>query len=80
MLKSLSSGKVNLLASAHAFSAKNVSTLTPSTCAESLFRSASESRKVHISAVHVPLNAPGRNASTTGPFFTTSLSVTDSRS
>ena len=52
----------------------------PSTVADSLSSSAAESRNVHISVVHVPLNAAGMNASTTGPFFNSSLSVTGSRS
>src|SRR3954463_12663063 len=38
------------------------------------------SRKVHSSLVHTLLNAPGRNARTTGPFFTSSLRRTVSRS
>src|SRR4051812_39067221 len=42
---------------------------------ESLF-----SRKVHSSLVQTLLNAPGRNARTTGPFFTSSLRRTVSRS
>ena len=61
-------------------SAKNVSTVMPSTVADTLSRSDAESRNVHISVVQVPLNAAGMNARTTGPFFNCSLSVTGSRS
>ena len=79
LLKSLSSVSVSFSAFFHAPSAKNVSTVMPSTLAEPS-RSDALSRKVHISAVHVPLNAAGMNARTTGPFFNSSLSVTGSRS
>src|SRR5690349_14951586 len=48
--------------------------------AETALRSVSESRNVHISCVHVPLNAAGKNARTTGPFFSSSLRVTGVRS
>src|SRR5688572_21908205 len=51
----------------------------PSTCALTLFKSAAESRNVHISCWQVPLKAAGKNASTTGPFFSSWLSVTSSR-
>ena len=80
LLKSLSSGKFNFCSSPHAFSAKNVSTLTPSTLALTLFSALAESRNVHISCWQVPLNAAGKNARTTGPFLSSSLSVTGSRS
>src|SRR5471030_317955 len=80
LLKSLKRGKLKCCASVQAFSAKNVSTLTPSTRADERFSSAIESRRVHISVVHVPLNAAGTNASTTGPCVSSSLSVTGWRS
>ena len=80
LLKSLSSGNLSFCWSPHAFSAKNVSMLTPSTVPDTLFSSAIESRNVHISFVHTPLKAAGKNARTTGPFLICSLSVTCSRS
>ena len=80
LLKSLSSGKFSFSASFHAFSAKNVSTLTPRTFAPTLFRSDAESRNLHISVVHTLLNAAGKKARTTGPLFSCSLSFTGSRS
>src|SRR5678815_1542722 len=80
LLKSLRSGKFNDWASLHAFSAKNVSTLTPSTVASSLPNSDDELLNVHISVVQTLLNAAGKKASTTGPFLSCSLKVTGSRS
>ncbi len=60
-------------------SVKKVSTLMPNTCALALPSWAIESRNVHSSFVHTPLNAAGKNASTTG-LPCSSLSVTGSRS
>ena len=80
LLKSLRSGKAMCSESAQALSAKNESTLTPTTCPPTRASSAMPSRNVHISDVQVPLNAAGKKASTTGPRPHTSLSVTDWRS
>src|SRR5687767_7491108 len=52
----------------------------PSTFAFTFWKLLIVSRNVHISFVQVPLNAPGKNARTTLPSFSTWLSVTFSRS
>src|SRR5215471_1234601 len=78
LLKSLSSGKFRFWSFLNAASVKKVSTLIPYTCAFAAFSFAMLSRNVHSSFVHTPLNAAGKNASTTGwPFC--ELSVTGSR-
>src|SRR4051812_18264632 len=75
---SLISGKSNFSWSAQAFTAENVSVVVPNPpppAPASVFW-----REVHSSLVQTLLNAPGRNARTTGPFFTSSLRRTVSRS
>src|SRR6187200_927139 len=52
----------------------------PSTLALKLRKLLIVSRRLQNSLVHVPLNAPGKKASTTWPFASSWLSVTLSRS
>lgn len=78
--KSLSNGNVNPCASRHAFSAKNVSTLIPTTWPDKALSSVAESRNVHISFVHVGLNAAGKNSKITGPASSSARSDTGFRS
>src|SRR6267154_884137 len=78
LLKSLSSAKFRFCSFLNAARENDVSTLMPYTVALAALSFAMLSRNVQSSFVHTPVNAAGKNASTTGwPFC--ELRVTSSR-